>query len=314
MANPKTCKLCHRNIGKMKMKLACGTCKGYFHLDCGEVTEIDARIMQHDKTSWFCNDCTSERRMSIINQPIRPRRTSSFIPSHSSPNEKDEGSIYELVTILRELQNDFKEMKQSIEFLNEKYEEEKTHNKVMSDMVTEMSKENQLLKDRVTKLEHTVSLQEENKVKNNLCISGLVCNESEKDSMAAKLVTLCNFLKVPSSESNFEILKHFKTNNTVRSIVKIADSDLKQKILKAKTQKRKITRNAVGIDDTEVVIYISEELTKETYKLLKKCKRLKSEANYKYVWQRNGKVLARKADGDKHVIIADEDHLKELLG
>ncbi|CAG9760079.1 unnamed protein product [Ceutorhynchus assimilis] len=313
MANSKTCKLCHRNIGKMRMKLVCGICKSYFHLDCGEVTEIDARIMQQDKTSWFCEDCTSERKISAVNQSARPRR-SSILPTHSSPVGRDEGGIYELKSILRELQSDVREMKQSFEFLNEKYEEEKRRNKVMSDMVSEISKENEMLKVRVTKLEQTVGVQEANKIRNNICISGLVLSESRNDSTATKLVTLCDFLGVPTSESKFEVVKHFKTNNTIRSIVKVADLDLKHKILKAKAQKGRVTRRTVGLDESEIVIYVSEELTKETYNFLKECKRLRSEANYKYIWQKNGKVLARKADGDDHIVISDEDHLRELLG
>ncbi|CAG9760649.1 unnamed protein product [Ceutorhynchus assimilis] len=125
---------------------------------------------------------------------------------------------------------------------------------------------------------------------------------------------LIDTVKVPTSESKFEVVKHFKTNNTIGSIVKVADLDLKHKILMAKAQKGRVTRTTVGLDESEDVIYVPEELTKETLNFFKECKRLRSEANYKYIWQKNGKVVARKADGDDHIVISDEHHLRELLG
>lgn len=67
----------------------------------------------------------------------------------------------------------------------------------------------------------------------------------------------------------------------------------------------------VGLGD-DAPLFMDEELTSETYKLFKKAKNLKL-SGYKYVWHKNGTVLARKDDGDKYVIIKDETFLDGLL-
>lgn len=296
MAN-KLCKACRKNIGK-KIKLQCGRCTGYFHLQCGNVTEVDARLMQAEKTSWTCKDCTADAYGS---------RCSSVFNSPPKPNGDD---ISELKNILKELQSEVRDIKRSMDFINEKYEEEKKRNKIMSEMFEEISRDNQTLKEKVQKLESVMNIQNASKIRQNICISGLPINGEQATS--TDVVKLCTSLDVPVTANDVEDLRQFKTQKGIKIIVTLKDLDLKRRILAARSKKGKLTPTRCGLGTSDAAIFINEELTKETYNLFKKAKNLK-ELGYKYVWHRNGKVLVRKNDGDNPVFISSESVLNELL-
>lgn len=58
-------------------------------------------------------------------------------------------------------------------------------------------------------------------------------------------------------------------------------------------------------------IYINEDLTKTTRMLLWNTK-IQLKAIYKYIWVVNGKILVKKAEGDKSVCIRSEEDIREL--
>lgn len=293
----KQCRACHKNIGR-RIKLQCGRCSGYFHLDCGNVSEVDARLMQAEKTTWTCNDCDTQRS----------RRSSMFIPSPKTNGD----DMTELKNMIRELQTEVREVKRSMDFINEKYEEEKKRNKIMSDMFAEISQDNQILKERVHKLESVLNNQNLSKIKQNLCISGFPLNGDNKKASPDDLVKLCTALNVPVTINDFEAIRQFNTQNGIKVTVTLKNLELKNQILIARSKKGKINPVKCGLGTSEAPIFIDEELTKETYNLFKKAKALK-ELGYKYVWHRNGKVLMRKNDGDNAVHIKNDAALNELL-
>lgn len=307
MTNNKNCKLCKRNIGK-KLKLFCGLCRNYFHLECGKVSEVDARLMQQEKTSWNCEDCNSEQGSSA-----RSKRTSLMQTFQISQDGAEYNGISELKSMIRELQTDIRDMRQAMEFLNDKYEEERKRSKIMSDMCTEMSKDNQMLKDKVLKLEKAINIQETNKIRNNLSVTGLVKDSKEKDTVVDKMVKLCHYLNVAATKNDFEIIRHFELKNGIKTLIRTSKWDLKNSLLKARAQKGRINGRDVGTADSNDPIFLTEELTQETYILLKKAKELKN-VGYKYVWQKNGTVFARKVDGDRYIVIKNELLVNELLG
>nr|CAH7723888.1 unnamed protein product [Callosobruchus chinensis]CAH7724521.1 unnamed protein product [Callosobruchus chinensis]CAH7737092.1 unnamed protein product [Callosobruchus chinensis]CAH7742699.1 unnamed protein product [Callosobruchus chinensis] len=65
--------------------------------------------------------------------------------------------------------------------------------------------------------------------------------------------------------------------------------------------------------DSTTPIYVDEELTKETYALFKKAKQLLREKGYKYVWHREGRILARIADGNNVIWVKNQTVLDSLL-
>lgn len=294
----RNCYLCKKSIGK-RMRLHCGTCKGLFHLECGNVTEMEARIMREDNSPWHCTDCT---------RSVARRSSTHFsLLNTSSPKLHNDN---ELKSLIRELQSEVKEMRKSMDFLNEKYEEELKRSKVLSEMVSEVSKDNQELKREVQKLKAVLNVNESAKIRNNICVTGLLSSlrtENKEASLMKLFQSLCPEVK----ESDVDNIHHISVKNGVKSIITMKSVDLKQRLLRSRVSKGKITARDSGIGDSAAPIYIEEELTKESYLLFKKAKQQLKD-NYKYIWHRNGNILVRKADGERYIVIRSVIDLDEI--
>lgn len=200
-----------------------------------------------------------------------------------------------------------------MEFFNDKYEEEAKRNKVLADMVSEVSRDNQELRREVQRLKSTVNAQENNKLKSNITISGLLDIADDGVVSREKITKLVQGLSVNCSGEDFDDIKIFKINNGAKAVVTLKSLELKQRILRARAQKGKISIRNLGLGESSQAIFIDEDLTKEMYALFKKARDQLKEKNYKYIWHRNGRVLARKSEGDRYVVIRDEKDLEELL-
>nr|CAI5857152.1 unnamed protein product [Callosobruchus analis] len=280
MGSSKTCQLCQKNISKTKIKLNCGVCNCFYHYECADLTEIEARLMIAEKTPWKCEECRRD---------IATKRYSQSFENISNNDLK---------SMIKELQSDMKELRRSVEFISEKYEEEKKRNKVVSDMLVEITKDNETLKQEVNRLKNVLQVRENDKIKNNITFTGLINKEEEKVTTNEKLNTVFNSLNVTVTPEDIAEVSHIKTLKGIKVVVSLNNLEKKRQILKARSAKGKITSRNCGLGDSTTPIYVDEELTKETYVLFKKAKQLLREKGYKYVWHREGRILARKADGN----------------
>ena len=310
MVNLKQCKKCDQNIAKSSLKLLCGDCRGYYHLKCGRVDEVNARIMIDNKTSWRCPLC--ENDIEIDNLRRTQQRRSILVTQQSSPASKNTAE-YELKEMIKDLQNEMREVRRSVDFISQMYEEEKQRTKALSDMVSEISRENQLLKEEIEMLKSVRIKDENKKLDKNLCITGLINGEHDKENSQEKVRNLLQFLKVSESEAQFEILNNIDTKIGMKTVITLQNKESKYTILKARAKKGKVTRASVGFGGEDKPIFINEDLPKETYTLLKKAKQLK-DVGYKYVWHRDGRILARRNDTDKPIHVKNDAVLDELLG
>ncbi|XP_050298775.1 uncharacterized protein LOC126737769 [Anthonomus grandis grandis] len=317
MTLPRSCRHCGKGIGK-KIKLQCGICKGLYHLICGNVSEVEARIMQEDRTPWNCSTCV-RRSSSHFSQPTtlirdkdasfmdQNRRSSSlFVPQSETLTSRDT----ELKVLIQELQSKVREMRKSMDFLNEKYEDELKRTKVLSEMVSEIARDNQELKKEVQKLKSAINMNETAKIKNNVCVTGLLASVKveNKDTCVLKLLhRVCPDVK----ESDVDKMQHIPVKNGVKTIITLKSENLKQRLLRSRATKGKITASNSGMGDSATPIYIEGELTKETYLLLKRTKQHLKDS-YKYIWHRNGNILVRKADGERYLVIRNDMDLDEI--
>lgn len=319
MTGTKNCKSCKRSVGK-KFKLQCGDCKGYFHLDCGGVSEVDARLMQAEKTPWSCSLCCNmSRRQSSLFQPaVNPdnARRQSVLFTHADgtiDRHREEQGEGELKMMIRELQNELREVMKTMEFFNARYEDEKKRTKVLSDMVTEMSRDNQLLRQEINRLKVIVDIEQNVRIQKNICITGLMDANDQHANINEKLFELCGNIGVHVSASDVESSRKITTKGGVKAIICLKTLEIKQKIMQARAKRGKLTVNNTGLGESSRAIYIDEELTKDMYILFKKTRAALKEIDYKYVWHRNGRILARKMDGDQPIVIRSEVDLENLL-
>lgn len=302
----KKCSICQKNVSKGVLKLQCGVCKLHFHLECGKVSEVDARLMAVEKRSWSCEACKK-----LANSPLSnsfPGRRSILV---SQPADVRIDAISELKDIVKQLQHENKEIIRSLDFLTNQFDEEKKRSKVLEDMVVDLTKENQGLRSEVDKLKIISNQEETRKVANNLSITGLITKEDSKEEALEKTIKLFSFLETPISSTDVLDFKQVPTKTGVKAIATIK-TEHKRKILGSRSKKGKLTLRNTKFSESDQRIFVDEELTKETYNLFKYSKQLKG-VGYKYVWHRDGKVLARKNDESKIIAIRNEGHVRDLM-
>lgn len=136
----------------------------------GDVTEVEVRIMQSEKTPWSCSLLESDR----------DKRRSALFSEHSYSFDP------ELKLIIRAVQDEIRELRKTMEFFKEKYEEEARRSKVLSEIVNEFSKDNEDLKKEVPKLKSVLKVQEQTKLEKNICISRLITENEVPDMQTSK--------------------------------------------------------------------------------------------------------------------------------
>lgn len=80
-----------------------------------------------------------------------------------------------------------------------------------------------------------------------------------------------------------------------------------------KKKKKNLKTSDIDLEGDSKRIFLNEYLSKNNTELLKYAKTLK-EHNYKYIWPSGGRILAKKKEGDKPIIIPDRAKVDELLG
>lgn len=305
-ATTKKCHLCQKNVSKGVLKLQCGVCKQHFHLECGHVSEVDARLMAAEKRPWTCGSC-KESVVSPISH-FSGRRSTLF----SQPSQDRSDVIAELKLLIKNLQDENREIIKSLDFLSEQFDEEKKRSKVLEGIVGEITKENKVLKVEVDKLKSVSNKVETKKIENNLSITGLIAKEDTQEQALKKTLTLFSFLDTPLSPNDISNFKQVPTKSGTKAIVTVK-SEHKKQILQSRSSKGKLTLKNTKFSDSDGRIFVDEELTKETYALFKNAKEQLRRVGYKYVWHRDGKILSRKNDDSKVIAVRNESHLKDLL-
>uniref|UniRef100_T1HGW6 FP protein C-terminal domain-containing protein n=1 Tax=Rhodnius prolixus TaxID=13249 RepID=T1HGW6_RHOPR len=107
--------------------------------------------------------------------------------------------------------------------------------------------------------------------------------------------------------------KSFMPNPPI--ILKFVRRDLKNNFFKLFWVKKELINTEIlsGISEATLKrIYISDDMGPETYRLFSKAKELQKSGKVKYCWSRNGKILIRKEEGLKVVLIKSESDLMKF--
>ncbi|XP_022184148.2 uncharacterized protein LOC111043494 [Nilaparvata lugens] len=86
----------------------------------------------------------------------------------------------------------------------------------------------------------------------------------------------------------------------------------KEALLQKRRIKRDFSTRHLGHQQISP-IYLNESLCPERRRLLALAKKAKGEGNFKYLWVRNGKVLARRTDGQPVIVIETVQDLNKLV-
>ena len=80
----------------------------------------------------------------------------------------------------------------------------------------------------------------------------------------------------------------------------------------ANNKGNRLNTNTIGMPGSRSPIFISEHYSDKVKKMFFLARELKKAQNYKFCWISNGRVFIRKSEGEPHILLRSENHIREL--
>ncbi|CAH0723617.1 unnamed protein product, partial [Brenthis ino] len=326
------CIKCTKTITKKLPGLQCGKCNKWLHALCAGLTSDQLITLNSTEAiDWKCRTCaegTKSRRLSCIMPDIEDEGDDNTDPEFLIPDNNMTQQI------LREIRNEIKDIVQ--------FELQRSL-KYYSDKIDDYEERMKLYETRIKTVENQCV-----DLKNNLKNMSLKydvlegkCNQLEQAQLSQQL-EVCGVKEV-EREDTMEIIKNVasKINTDISDVIKayrkkvpahkrteskriesphnpitvILRNGVRSAWLEA-SKKVKFSARDIGAEG-EQNLYLRESLTPATAYLLWKTKsELKVRHGFKYVWCKNGTVLARKSENEKiisfHSLQQLEVHTRKL--
>lgn len=227
-------------------------------------------------------------------------------------------------------------LKIQIEQLNKKTDS--SINKIHS-LETDLGKIN-ILENEITVANNTISeltyklqIKEQHERINNLEITGVPMMKNENlYNILNNIGVKVGFPILPTDVDYIHRVRRYSQSNTTTNttnnnrnelnttplhsipniIVKFTQRKRKSDLLAAVRARRGLTTADVGIDGPSRPIYVNDHLTPNNKVLYRRARQIIREKGYKYIWLNEGRILARKSDTSKVILIANEIDLNKI--
>lgn len=257
------------------------------------------------KSTWFCSTkCGNEAAK-------KPNSNEEELPDNPSN---------------RDLLKEILEIKNSQDFIGEKYDQlavkidqftEKLD--AMEKRMSALEKENNALKSQLNKHQTNQqaikSSKEQVELDKNVIISGVPIEFDVKDAVDKIVKTvIADF----NDEAITKVERLFKTTDANKDkidkipiVVTMSSMDGVTKLLKSFKEKGILAAQQCGLPGEEAKFFIKQQLSTFNMNLMREARKLKQDGKLKHVWFQNSSVLVRADDASKIHKISTKDDLSK---
>lgn len=307
------CRNCNTSA-KQEDLIKCENCSNYFHLYCVNVAPGTWKQMGENKRkAWKC-PIVCRTRAKSQQEPEEEADDSQTINNISIGNVSQT-----ILDEIRSFREEFRDMKQSLEFIASRYDElnkdfqlEKAKSAENQKKIEMLETENKALISEVDKIKNEINRQDQYGRRFNIEINNVDLKQGE--DIPGILRTIATKLKIPHQDSDVEVTHRLKPK--VNS--KYPPGIIVQFCRKAKrnewlmTKKQTLKNSDIFENGNGGKIFINENLTGTTKQLLWQCKQTAQRNNFKYTWVKNGSIFIRKSDSTDAVLIQNNKDLIRL--
>lgn len=318
------CNMCNKLVNKKSPGIECNKCKIVVHsknecsgLNSKQLSALDAV----DSLEWTCNDCSSKMG----------KKTSLFTPEDEDEDEEEKLVTLEVKKFMkditremdkllkRELKRELNELTSSVQFISDKLDDSLEKMEVFQQKIKTLEQKNVdllnkniFLENRISAIEQRFNEAEQYKMINVIEVAEVpVLNDENVQVLATKIANKLNVqmenvkkAKRMNSRAGRPGVIHIEMENEDSKNLWVAAAratDIKAGDLLSNLER----------EQRDAKVFVREALTPFQKNLLWKSKQTLKDI-FKYVWCRHGKVLARKQDNDKVIIIRSENDLQKL--
>lgn len=218
---------------------------------------------------------------------------------------------------IRELRAEMKSLTESVKFMSDEFEDMKKRLREATEEREALRKSNEELRAKckenenvIQQLQKRVVQSEQYSRRSNIEIRGLV--EQDNEDVAELVGKIGDVLGEPITSSDIEVCHRVPTREAGKSnvVVQFRSRQKRDSVLE-KARKARVRNNQVGIPD-DARVFVNEHLCPTLKRLLSLALARKRECQWRFVWTRNGKVLARKTEASGVIHIASEADLQKI--
>lgn len=321
------CAKCNKIVTKKSPGLQCSKCSKWLHSQCAAITTEQLNtLFATDSVDWKCRTC---------NGPMKPKRLSCILPDaedeDNTDTENQQSSLHtdmmtrqilgdirkEVRTIIRE------ELQTTLQFYSDKIDDYEEKILTYEQKMKTFENQNENLRNtcknlqlKTDVLEQKLNGIEQSQLINHAEICGI--KEEKKEDLDVLVKSVCTKLELDVKEIIKMYRKRPNRINSSRkpqesaSITIVLRDGCRDKWLK-KARESKISTKDLGRTD-EAEVFMRETLAPSTAYLLWKTKTdLKINNSFKYVWCRQGTVMARKEENGPYHIIRSVNDIDKLI-
>lgn len=318
------CDTCSKNITKRSPGLECNKCAKIVHANqlCSSLSSKQLSALRNaDNLEWTCEECLRDS----------PRRSSFVIPEEDDEEEVDacglsQHSMFDMAKLLRNISGEVKKVIQkemvvindSVSFCSKKIDDLTDTLVLYGGKIKELetknihlTNQNMHLELKMAAIEQHLRDVEQKNLEKFVEVAGVPVATNEN------LETITNNLvaKMNMERSEVVSVKRIRGRNAQEGFIHVELKDVQhaeQWVRASRNETITVQQITPGVPTDAVAskVWIRRALTKINKTLLWKARQSLQET-YKYIWFQDGKILARKGDNEKPVVIrCEEDIIK----
>ncbi|KAI5726296.1 hypothetical protein M8J76_000163 [Diaphorina citri] len=202
--------------------------------------------------------------------------------------------MYKRLKTLDEFENKMEKMMKSLN-------EHKQRIETLEVELVQKTEENEMLKQTVEDLTSTVDELSQRSRSQNILISGIP--QERKEDVYKIIEYVGNQMDITDPMADVQLAHRMGSSQTAPFVVRLLNTRTRAKWIKAFKGKKLWQKK----------IYVNEHLTKKNQELFKRTKEMAKEANFKFVWLSDNRILMRKNEQSQVSVIKNMNDLVKAL-
>lgn len=323
------CGNCEENILTDSDGVSCSACSRKLHFPCTTITARTFRGMSvEQKKIWKCQYCRS--RSTAVGDQAAP---AAIITNAPEPEELTDTPNSDLKKDIIYIKETLKEYTRSVEFISRSYDDMKetikNNNELLlklTGQITELKTQCELKDSVISNMQRQINYLEQEVIKNNIEITNIPYKNEEDLVQIVK--TVGESIGTQINSTDIDNIYRTNTRNTTKDskiIVSFTSTICKMNVLKqsrvtGSIKLQNITDKLMSHASNDRqrtqtpnrIVYINSQLTAANRHLMWLAKNKAQSSGWKFVWSRDGKILARKGEGTPVVRIVDVDDVCKI--
>lgn len=226
---------------------------------------------------------------------------------------------WNLVQEIKNVTCELNELKNSVQYMSEKYDDllkeihtGREENKQLREEMAHLTENNASLHSRFEVIEREWNQGKQDLIRNNVVLFGFSDQANNKQEVNQTVNKLLHKVNMNETEVLNDCYQRNSHNNQAGAIVlKFHNAEVKNNFIKI-VKRLELKTSDFGMCTRKTnLIRLSEQLTPLNQQLLNEARQLRTHG-YKFIWSKNGRILARKSATSEVLVIHNFDYIDSL--